>query len=317
MGAQMEHLTQMVTFAHVVQSGSFAAAARRLGVATSVTSKHVSKLEKKLGARLLNRSTRRLSLTEAGAAYFEHCARIVEEIDSSGNAIERLQARPCGLLRVTAPPSLVTQHLVPMLGKFRQRYPDIDLEFDVSNRVVDLAQEGFDLALRVTRIPADNMIARKLAYLRMVLCASPSYLQARGTPRQINELESHDCLLFSLADPEATWRFRLDGQLVTVPVRAVFRANATDPLYQLALGGMGIALLPSFVAGQDIREGRLIQLLPEYQPDYGSDLFAMYLPHRYVAPKLRVFVDFLLEQIGSEPYWDVGIVDVAHTRESA
>lgn len=300
----MEQLSHMVTFARVVQAGSFAGAARRLGVATSVTSKHVSKLEKKLGARLLNRSTRRLSLTEAGAAYYEHCARIVEEIDSSEHAIEHLHARPRGLLRVTAPPSLVTQHLIPMLAEFRRRYPEVDLEFDVSNRVVDLAQEGFDLALRVTQAPAQNMIARKLARLRVVLCAAPTYLKSHGTPQQVSDLQQHECLVFSLSDPEAIWRFRAQGQVLTVPVRAAFRANAVDPLYQLALGGMGIAQLPSFVVGQDIQSGRLVQLLPDYQPDSESDMYAVYLPHRYVAPKLRAFVDFLVEQIGPEPYWD-------------
>jgi DNA-binding transcriptional LysR family regulator len=310
MGAQMEQLTHMVTFAHVVQTGSFAAAARRLGVATSVTSKHVAKLEKKLGARLLNRSTRRLSLTEAGAAYFEHCARIVEEIDSSGNAIERLQARPCGLLRVTAPPSFVTQHLVPMLGEFRRRYPDVDLEFDVSNRLIDLAQEGFDLALRVTRTPADNLIARKLAHLRVVLCASPAYLKKRGIPQEAGDLASHDCLLFSLADPDANWRFQSRGRIIKVPVRAAFRANAADPLHQLALEGMGIAMLPSYMVGQDIQHNRLVQLLPDLLPDSETDFYAVYLPHRYVAPKLRAFVDFLVEQIGPEPYWDAALATI-------
>lgn len=303
----MEHLSHMVTFARVVQAGSFAGAARRLGVATSVTSKHVAKLEKKLGARLLNRSTRQLSLTEVGAAYYGHCSRILEEIDNSTQVIEQLQARPRGLLRVTAPPSLVTQHLVPMLAEFRQRYPEVDLEFDVSNRVADLAQEGFDLALRVTRNPAPNFIARKLARLRVVLCAAPAYLKARGTPRQLADLGMHDCLVFSLADPEPVWHFRSGEQTVTVPIRAAFRANAVDPLYQLALGGMGIAQLPSFVVGDDIRQQRLVQLLPGYAPESESDLYAVYLPHRYVAPKLRAFVEFLVERIGPEPYWDAAL----------
>jgi DNA-binding transcriptional LysR family regulator len=307
----MEHLPHMVTFAHVVKAGSFAAAARRLGMSTSVTSKHVAKLEKQLGARLLNRSTRRLSLTEVGAAYFEHCARIVEEIESSGRVIEGLQAKPCGLLRVTAPPSFVTLHLIPMLAEFRQRYPDIDLEFDVSNRVIDLALEGFDLALRVTRSPADNMIARKLAHLRVVLCASPAYLKARGEPRHADELAGHDCLLFSLADPEPQWRFRAQGKVIQVAILAAFRANATDPLHQLALGGMGIAQLPSYMVADDIRHQRLVQLLPEIQPENESDLYAVYLPHRYVAPKLRVFVDFLMERIGPVPYWDTALAKYA------
>ncbi len=310
----MEHLPQMVTFAYVVQTGSFAAAARRLGVATSVTSKHVSKLEKMLGARLLNRSTRRLSLTEVGAAYYEHCARIVEEVDSSVRSIEGLQARPCGLLRVTAPPSFVTQHMIPMLGEFRRRYPEVDLEFDASNRVIDLAQEGYDLALRVTQTPAPNMIARKLAHLKVVLCASPAYLEARGTPRKPADLTKHDCLVFSLTHPEPVWNIRSASEVIPVTVKAAFRANTVDPLHQLALGGMGVAPLPLYLVAEDIKHKRLVHLLPDCQPGSESDLYAVYLPHRYIAPKLRAFVDFLIEQIGPEPYWDRMLADMNKKR---
>jgi DNA-binding transcriptional LysR family regulator len=142
------------------------------------------------------------------------------------------------------------------------------------------------------------------------MCASPAYLNERGVPREASELASHDCLLFSLAYPEAIWRFKTQGKIINVPVRAAFRANASDPLYQLALGGMGIALLPSYMVSQDIQHNRLVQLLPDLLPDSETDLYAMYLPHRYVAPKLRVFVDFLVEQIGPEPYWDVALAAI-------
>ena len=297
----------MVTFARVVQAGSFAGAARRLGVTHSVASKHVSKLEKSLGARLLHRATRRLSLTEAGAAYFEHCARILEEVENSERAVARLQAQPRGLLRVTAPPSMVAQHIARALPAFREQYPDVVIEIDSSNRLVDLAEEGYDIALRLVREPPPNVIARKLADVGLYLAASPDYVDRHGMPTSPTELADHDCLVFAGLANAQEWSFLRDGERVSVPVRGPFRANTAEPLRFAAIAGMGIVLLPSFQVGSDMQRGRLLRLLPDWRSEADTTLYAIYLPTRYVAPKLRAFVQFLQQRFGPVPYWERGI----------
>lgn len=296
----------MVTFARVVEANSFAIAARRLGVSTSVASKHVAKLEKSLGARLLQRSTRKLSLTEAGEAFYAHCARVIEELEASEQAIAQTQAEVRGTLRVSIPPSMMALHIAPTIAELRRRYPLLELEFDLTNRVVDFSEEGFDLALRVTRRPAPDLMARRLAMLNPCIVAAPDYLREHGVPRAPADLARHECLLFSLDTDPNVWELRPPdgGNIEAVRVRGAFRSNVMEPLHKMALHGLGIAQLPSYMIGEDVKRGRLVHLLRGWNGYDGGALFAVWPPHRRDSRKVHLFVDFLLEQFGEEPYWD-------------
>jgi len=296
----MEDLAYMVTFARVVKAGSFAGAARRLKVTSSVASKHVAKLEKALGVRLLNRSTRKLSLTEAGAAYYEHCARIVEEVESSKTAIAQLQAAPRGLLRVTAPVTFANTRLGPILREFFARYPDIQIDLNASNRVVDLAEDGFDVAIRIARTLPPNVVARELRRVRWHLCGSPEYLEREGVPTHPANLTRHNCLTFPVPGAALEWHFVRGSERVTVPVHGSLQSNMVEALHDLVLNGTGLTLLPGYIAGKDIREGKLRAVLEDWEIEAGSSLYAVYLPTRFIAPKVRVFVDFLVEKFGAK-----------------
>lgn len=301
----MDDPIHMVTFARVVEANSFAAAAKRLGVTTSVASKHVAKLEKSLGARLLNRSTRKLSLTEAGSAFYAHCERLISELEAAEQALAETASELRGQLRVSAPPSMVAIHIAPALAEFRRRYPQLELEFDLSNRVIDFSEEGYDLALRVTRQPAPDLISRALAPLNIVVVASPEYLRRHGTPREPAELAQHECLLFSLEPEPTLWDFhKADGTRVSVAMRGAFRSNVMEPLHKMALHGLGIAELPSYMVGEDVHRGRLVRLLPEWNSYAGAHIYAVWPTHRRDSRKVRLFVEFLAEQFGEEPYWD-------------
>lgn len=297
----MEDLAYMVTFARVVKAGSFAGAARQLKVTSSVASKHVAKLEQQLGVRLLNRSTRKLSLTEAGAAYYEHCARIVEEVESSKRAIASLQAAPRGLLKVTAPVTFASTRLGPILREFFERYPDIQIDLNASNRLVDMAEEGFDVAIRIARTLPPNVVARPLRPVRWHLCGSPEYLQREGVPQHPANLSRHNCLTFPVPGQAVVWHFVRGSERVEVPVHGSLQSNMVEALHDLVLAGTGLTLLPGYIAGKDIREGKLATVLADWEIESGSSLYAVYLPTRYLAPKVRVFVDFLVERFGARP----------------
>ena len=296
----MEDLAHIVTFVQVVKAGSFAAAARQLKVTGTVASKHVAKLEHELGIRLLHRSTRKLSLTEAGTTYYPHCARIVEEVDNARRALAQLQTAPRGLLRVTVPVP-VAGTLGPALREFLQRYPEIQLDLDASNRVVDLAAEGYDLAIRASgkSLPSSNLVARLLRSLPLQLCAAPEYLQRRGTPRHPGELSQHNCLILPVAMPDSVWRFTRGSERVEVKVHGAVQTDALETLRDLVLNGTGLTLLPDEMADKAIRKGRLIRLLKEWEIEPRVNLYAVYLPTPYLPPKVRAFIDFLVESLGS------------------
>lgn len=299
----MARVDHMVTFAHVVQAGSFTAAGDRLRLAPSVVSKHVAKLEKDLGVRLLNRSTRSLSPTEAGQAYYAHCARIVEELTASEQAVARLQAEPQGHLRISCMNSVITALLAPMLPDFMRRYPKIELEIIANERMVDLAEQGFDLALRVTDGPAANLVARSLMPVRFQLCASPAYLEKYGRPQSLAELRHHRCLGYPASLAE-NWVFSHKGQRVVCPVACSVQVNSVDVLRKLALADSGLALLPLFSVAQELKDGRLECLLPDYHGFAEASLYAVYLPSRFGLPKRKAFIDSLNDYIHELPQWE-------------
>lgn len=301
----MDDATHMLTFASVVDAKGFAAAGKRLGLSASVVSKHVAKLEKSLGARLLNRSTRKLSLTEAGENVYEHCARLAAQLEAAEQSVAAVDTVLRGQLRVSAPPSMMAMHIAPVLGQFRQLHLNLELEFDLSNAVVDFSEAGFDMALRVTRQPASELISRLLAPLNTCVVAAPSYLEKYGRPETPAELSDHECLLFSPEPDGQNWVFNGgDEQRINVPVKGSFLSNVMEPMQKMAVHGMGVARLPSFMIWDDIHSGRLVQLLPDYSSFQGMNIFAVWPQHRRDSAKVREFVAFLRAHFGEEPYWD-------------
>lgn len=299
----MNDLNLMAIFAHVAHEGSFAEAARKLGTSRSAVSKAVAKLESTLGARLLNRTTRQLSLTEVGNAVFEHCHRIIQEAEQATRIVEDLNTQPRGTLRVAASVAFGTLHIAPAMAEFLERYPQLDIDMAITDRVVDLAGEGYDLTIRVLHEPPASMVARKLAPVQRRLCATPEYFVKRGVPQHPQDLALLNCLDYIHSGDKGIWKFKgLQGD-IAVPVAGKLRINDDEALSQVVLGGLGCALLPTFIIGKDIQSGKLACVLTEYLP-VEQYVYAIYLPNRNLPLKVRVLIDFLLERFGEEPYWD-------------
>lgn len=301
----MMNLVGMGIFARVVEARSFSAAAKRLGLSKSAVSKEVARLEKSLGARLLNRTTRQLSLTEIGSGFYEHCARIVQEAEEAALLVDRLHASPRGVLKCTAPVAFATLHIASALPDFLARFPELQVDLTVGDRFFDLADEGFDMAIRIARDLPPNMVARRLAPINRVVCATPAYFEKHGVPQVPQDLLHHNCLVYTHANPDSFWRFRSSEGDIAVPVRGNLRLNDDEVIWQAMLGGLGVSLLPTFTVGRDLQSGRLRAVLTEYTPAE-RNLFALYLPNRHLSAKVRVFIDFLVERFASPPYWDRG-----------
>jgi DNA-binding transcriptional LysR family regulator len=302
----VDKLAAMHAFRRVIELGSFRAAARDLGRSNAAVSKQVSDLEAELGAALIARTTRRLAPTEAGQAYYERCARLLDDLTEIETAVASLQAAPRGLLRVNAPMSFGLLHLARAMPAYIQRYPDVRVDLVMNDRAVDLLEEGVDVAVRVrTSLPDSSLIARRLAPVRRVLCAAPDYLEQYGDPEQPEDLVRHRCLIYSLSTAPTEWTFALEGtsEPLTVKVPAYFMANSSIALREALLAGSGIAVVPTFVVGPDLREGRLRTVLPNFAiPPH--TMYALYPSARHLSPKVRSFVDFLVGRYGDEPYWD-------------
>lgn len=299
----MKNLVGMAIFARVAEAKSFSEAARRLGLSKSMVSKEVAKLEKSLGARLVNRTTRQLSLTEIGAAYYEHAARVVQEAEEAELLVGRLHSEPRGVLKLTAPVAFATLHIAPALPQFLERYPEVTVDLMLSDRAVDLAEEGYDLSIRIARDLPPNLVARKLAPINRVVCASARYFEQHGVPATPQDLASHNCIVYTHATPDGAWRFKSADGDIAVPVRGNLRINDDEAVWQSVLGGAGISVLPTFLAGEDLQTGKLRAALTPYVPVEQS-LYALYLPNRHLSAKVRVFIDFLVDRFGPTPYWD-------------
>ncbi|MEO8346145.1 MAG: LysR family transcriptional regulator [Betaproteobacteria bacterium] len=310
----MENLTAMAVFAKVVEEKSLSGAARELGLSKSSVSKLVARLEKSLGARLLNRTTRQMSPTEAGAAYYDHCARIVEEMEEAKLAVSRLHSEPRGVLKVSASVAFGTLHIAPLFSDFLTRYPEVKVDMTINDRFVDLADEGFDVAIRIAKDPGLNIVARKLAPVFRKICGTPDYFARRGVPRAATDLAGHNCLTYTYVHPKDLWRLQGPEGDVSVPVAGNLRLNDDEALSQAVLGGLGLAVLPTFIVGEDLQAGRLRSVLSEYAlPE--QDVYAVYLPTRHLSAKVRAFIDFLLERFGPEPYWDRIVEEVGQQTE--
>jgi len=287
------------TFTLVVQNQSFSETARRLGVSAPVISKQVARLEKGLGARLLQRTTRRLGLTEAGAAFYAHCVRMLEEADAAERAVGHLHAAPRGHLRVSATVGFGSLRIAPLLPGFLARYPEVSVELVCDDRVVDLVEGGYDLALRLTAQPGELLVARSLTAVRQVLCAAPVYLERHGTPQRPEELADHNCLRYLRSDEtgDTRWAFVSEGRPLSVPVTGNFSTNNIDALRRAAMAGLGITLGSSYRLEPDIRAGRLVEVLADYLPEQDARIYAVYPSNRNLSPKIRVFIDYLVEQL--------------------
>jgi DNA-binding transcriptional LysR family regulator len=299
----MQDLNLMAVYAHVVDGGSFSAAARRLGMSRSAVSKAVSKLEHSLGVRLLHRSTRHLSVTEVGAAFAEHCSRILDEMAQAERVASSLHAQPRGVLRVAASVAFGTLHVAPALADFLGHYPDLDIDMTITDRGIDLAEEGYDVVVRVARDLPPNLVARPLAPVRRKLCATPDYFARHGLPQAPQDLARHNCLDYTHSGEQGLWRFTGPQGEIAVPVAGRLRINDDEALSQAVLGGLGLALLPTFIVGGDLQAGRLRAALSEYIP-VERHVYALYLPTRHLPAKVRAFIDFLVERFGPDPYWD-------------
>jgi len=295
----MDRLDAIEAFVKVAETNSFSEAARRLRVSKSAVSRLVGALEAELGARLLHRTTRSLTLTEVGRDYFERSRRVLADIDEANLAVSQAQAAPRGRLRVNAPMSFSFLHLSQAMPDFLARYPDIGVDLVMNDRFVDLVDEGFDVAVRIGALEDSSLIARRLAPVRRVVCASPAYLDARGVPSMPDDIVHHDCVV---NDPK--WRFVApDGKPWVVAARGRISANNGDAIRVAALGGLGLALLPTFFVGDDLRSGALVAVLDGFI-EQDMTLNAVYPHARHLSPKVRAFVDFLADRFGPIPYWD-------------
>ncbi|MEW6687724.1 MAG: LysR family transcriptional regulator [Pseudomonadota bacterium] len=298
-----DSLYEMSVFAKVVANGSLSAAARDLGVSTAVVSRRLAALESRLGVRLVNRTTRRLSLTDEGAGYHEACARILSDVEDADAAAAARRVEPQGVLKVALPASFGHKHIAPLVPPFAARYPKIHLVLSLSDRTVNMVEEGYDLAIRIGALEDSSLAARKLAPNRRVVCASPDYLRRHGTPRTPQELTRHNCL--TTTDLQMTWEYKdPEGRRGAVRVSGHYACDNWEVLREWALAGLGVALKSTWDVRLQLEGGQLLPILPGY--DFGTDvaIYAVYPHRRYLPAKTRVFIDYLAESFGPEPYWD-------------
>jgi len=295
MSETMNPYEDMRIFAQVLEAGSFTAAADRLGMSKQSVSRRLMQLEERLGVRLLNRSTRRLDATPLGQHYYQSALRLLGEVQQVEHDISGQAQALRGTLRLSAPLSFAMSHLGCLLTEFLQLHPQVDVEVDLSDRAVDLIGEGYDLALRIGALEDSSLIARRIASVERLYCASPAYLQARGVPLKPEDLAGHDCLPYGHSR-QVQWQFRQGGKAQAIQVTGRMRANNGELLRDAAIAGMGVTYLPTFIVGQALADGRLVNVLEEWTPP-ALQLSAVYPQHRQVARPVQGFVSFLRERL--------------------
>ncbi len=292
----LDDLKRMVIFTHVVEAGSFSGAAKRLGIAKSAISKHVSMLENSIGAHLLNRTTRSLSLTDVGEAYYQSCSRLNNILEETRNTTEALQDEPRGMLKISTPASFGIDSIAPLLHRFLQKYPDLNAELLLDDNVVDMTEQGIDVAIRVGWLPDSNLRARKLKDSPRLLCASPEYIERNGLPKKPEDMMQHEWIIFTLLPTPHHYSFTKNNKCKKIHVKGRIKTNNGNAVRRLLLEGAGVSVLADFLVKKDIKKGRLIHLLPEYDiADAG--IYAVFQSQRLQQAKIRTFIDFLVENL--------------------
>lgn len=290
----MGQLQDMRIFAETVAAESFTAAADRLGLSKQFVSKRIASLEKRLGARLLVRSTRRLHVTDLGLAYYERTQRILQEVDAAEQMISSQTATPRGVLRLSAPMTFATMHLGPLIPVFMQRHPEVSVELELNDRVVDLIGEGYDMAVRIGTLADSSLIARRITTAQLIACASPGYLRQRGVPTAPEHLAAHACLLYERTR-YAEWTFRVRERTRKVSASGPMRCNNGEMLRDAAIAGLGLVILPDFIVAAALADGRLVEVLEAFRPEPFT-VYAVYPQHRQSSLLVRAFSDFLIER---------------------
>ncbi len=302
----MDRIDAMRAFAAVVNEGSFSKAANTLQLSPQLVSKYVSRLEEQLHTRLLNRTTRKVSVTEAGSQYFIHAQQILLSIDDMEAQLGGLQQCPKGILRISAPVSFALKHMAKLITDFQARYSSVTVDLQLSDRKVDIVEEGFDIALRIGQLDSSSLMAKQIAPIRVVLCAAPDYLRIHGTPKRLEDLEAHRYLHYSYMNVETKGQIYEHLKAKQLKESSVFRSNNGDVLIEAAIEGAGLVLQPTFIASNALNAGKLVIVLPEYEPS-PIGLYAVYAHRKLLPHKIRCFIDFMTDYYGNPPYWDEGI----------
>jgi DNA-binding transcriptional LysR family regulator len=298
----MDRFHAITAFAKVVETGSFVRAAERLDVSVSAVSRHVAELEAHLDARLLNRTTRRLSLTESGRIFYERCVQLLADLEEAEQSAGAGTIRPRGTLRLTCGTTFGARHLAPAIAEFIMRYPEMHLDVELSDRTTDLVDEGFDAAVRIGAIGSQNLVGRKIGETRLVCCASPSYLERHGEPKQPEDLDKHACLTYEYSPGRNVWPFRdRQGNDRSVKIAGPVHANSGRFLEALAVAGVAIVIEPDFIVGPDVRAGRLVPILRGFESTL-ANIYVVYPSRRHLSAKVRAFADFLSARF-AKPEW--------------
>ncbi|OZI24922.1 LysR family transcriptional regulator [Bordetella genomosp. 7] len=288
----MDRFEEMRVFTAVVEAGSFVKAAEALRMSKAGVSRHVTELETRLGVRLMQRTTRRQSLTEEGQLFYERCKVLLAEVEDAETEVNSRSAEVGGLLRINAPLTFGVCHLAPLWAEFKAHHPRLVLDITLSDRLVDLVDEGYDVAVRISQLPDSTLVSRRLASTRMVLCASPDYIREHGMPEHPRELVTHSTIAYSYWSGRDEWRFHGPEGEVSVRIQPIMRANNGDTCVAAALARLGIVFQPTFLVGDALRKGTLLELMPQYR---GAELgiYAVYPTRRHVPPRVRAVLDFL------------------------
>ncbi|MFT8473304.1 LysR substrate-binding domain-containing protein [Acetobacter persici] len=305
----LDRITSMQVFVKVVATGSFTGAGRALCLSQTMVTKHINALETRLGSALFHRSTRKLSLTEAGRLFLDGCQKILPELEEIEQTVTEQRREPRGRLRLNAPVSFAIRYVAPLLPDFSRRYPLVTVELGVNDRTVDLIEEGWDLTLRIRSLTPSSLRVRKLADIRMVVCAAPSYLEQAGTPTTLADLSQHACLGYTLGETTASasrWSFGAQGEK-SVTISGPLCANNGDVLREAAIAGQGLVYQPTFIVADALRAGTLKAVTLDMPPTPGPPLHAVYAPGLTIPLKVRAMIDFLATQYGPVPPWDKNV----------
>ncbi|MFK5892629.1 MAG: LysR family transcriptional regulator [Pseudomonadota bacterium] len=301
----MDRFEEMKTFISVVKNGSLTAAADKLDIAKSAISRRITDLEKRLDVQLLNRTTRRINLTESGQQYYQYCEHILADLEEAEQAVSSEHAQLKGTICIAAPLSFGIKHLAPIMNDFLKEHHHLKLDLNLNDRMVNLLEEGVDLAIRIGQLDDSSHKARRLAPIRNIVCASPEYLRIHGTPQKLQDLTEHHCLSYSNITEGQLWQFsESDGASITVRIPHRMRANNGDVLLKGAIDGLGIIAVPTFISYEAVNQGLLIPILSNYKLAEMA-VYAVYPNQRHLPIRVRLFIDYLTKRFGNSPYWDV------------